>query len=102
MIKIEGSDIGFIDVMDLDIKQDLKKKIKKHLLDLIIDCSKTIPDKSFLSEIRSFQKTHSRCFVIIIPIEKKINYPESWDLVPTKQEALDFISFEQMQRELGF
>jgi len=26
MIKIEGSGIGFIDVMDLDIKQDLKKK----------------------------------------------------------------------------
>ena len=51
MIKIEGTDIGFIDVMDLDIKQDLKKKIKKHLLDLIIDCSKTIPNKSFLSEI---------------------------------------------------
>ena len=25
MIKIEGSGIGFIDVMDLDIKQDLKK-----------------------------------------------------------------------------
>ena len=38
----------------------------------------------------------------IIPIENKINYPESWDLVPTKQEALDFISFEQIQRELGF
>ena len=49
MIKIEGSDIGFIDVMDLDIKQDLKKKIKKHLLDLIIDCSKTIPVISFFS-----------------------------------------------------
>ena len=102
MIKIEGSGIGFIDVMDLDIKQDLKKKIKKHLLDLSIDCSKTIPDTSFLSEIWSFQKTNNRCFVIIIPIEKKINYPESWDIVSTKQEALDFISFEQMQRELGF
>ena len=88
--------------MNLDIKQDLKTKIKKHLLDLIIDCSKTIPKKSFLSEIWSFQKTHNRCFVIIIPLEQKTNYPESWDLVPTKQEALDLISFEQMQRELGF
>ena len=102
MIKIEGSDIGFIDVIDLDIKQDLKIKIKKYSLDLIIDCSKTVPDTSFLSEIWSFQKTHNRCFVIIIPLEKKINCPESWDIVPTKQEALDFISFEQMQRELGF
>ena len=34
MIKIEGSDIGFIDVMDLDIKQDLKKKNKKTFVRL--------------------------------------------------------------------
>ena len=34
MIKIEGSDIGFIDVMDLDIKQDLKKKNKKTFIRL--------------------------------------------------------------------
>ena len=43
-----------------------------------------------------------RCFVIILPLEQKSNYPESWDLVPTKKEALDFISFEQIQRKLGF
>lgn len=34
MIKIEGSDIGFIDVMDLDIKQDFKKKNKKTFIRL--------------------------------------------------------------------
>jgi len=62
MIKIEGSDIGFIDVMDLDIKQDFKKKIKKHLLDLIIDCSKTIPDKSFFIRISVFSKDSQSMF----------------------------------------
>ena len=34
MIKIEGSGIGFIDVMDLDIKKDLKKKNKKTFIRL--------------------------------------------------------------------
>ena len=102
MIKVEESGIGFIDVVNLERKEDLKKKLKKQLLDLIIDCTKTIPDTSLLSEIHSFQMTLNRCFIIILPLEQKSNYPESWDSAPTKQEALDFISFEQIQRELGF
>lgn len=102
MIKVEESGIGFIDIVNLDRKKDLKKELKKQLLDLIIDCTKTIPDNYLLSEIHSFQMNIKRCFVIILPLEQKSNYPESWDLVPTKKEALDFISFEQIQRKLGF
>jgi hypothetical protein len=31
----------------------------------------------------------------------KHSYPSQWVVVPTKKEALDFIAFEQMQRDLG-
>ncbi len=102
MIKFEGKGIGYIDALNLDDKLDFKRVLRQQLFDLVIDCNKTIPDTSLLLEIYSFQKTNNRCFVIILPIEQQINYPESWDLVTTKIEALDFISFEQMQRDLGF
>ena len=48
------------------------------------------------------QKQKNRCIVFILPLEQQINYPENWDFVPTKAEALDFIFLERMQRDLGF
>ena len=40
--------------------------------------------------------------MIILPVEKQEEYSADWNLVPSMKEALDFISFEQMQRDLGF
>ena len=53
-------------------------------------------------EIYNYQIEQNRCFVIILPVEKQTNFPELWDLAPTKTEALDLISFGQIQRELNF
>ena len=76
--------------------------LKQKPLDLIIDCTKNVPDNTLLSEIYNFQIEQNRCFVIILPVEKQINFPDIWDLAPTKTEALDLISFGQIQRELNF
>jgi hypothetical protein len=54
-----------------------------------------------LKPIELFQKGSNHCFVIIIPTEIKHSYPSEWVIVPTKTEALDYISFVQMQRDLG-
>ena len=102
MIQVERSEVGYIDAASLNAKEDFKKVLRQQLFDLIIDCNNIIPDTSILSEIYLFQKKNNRCLVLILPLEKKSNYPEYLNLVPTKTEALDFISFEQIQRDLGF
>ena len=69
--------------------------------DLIIDCSNYILPVIVLKIIESFQRNSNYCFVIIIPLGMKHSYPSQWVVVPSKKEALDFIAFEQMQRDLG-
>ena len=76
----------------------LKEKSGK---DLIIDCSLDILPLTVLKFIETFQRNSNYCFVIIIPLGMKHFYPSEWVIVPTKKEALDFIAFEQMQRDLG-
>ena len=76
----------------------LKEKSGK---DLIIDCSLNILPLKSIKFIETFQRNSNYCFVIIIPLGMKHSYPSEWVVVPTKKEALDFIAYEQMQRDLG-
>ena len=102
MLKTEGQGIGYLDARNLRGSHDIYSVLKQKPLDLIIDCTKNVPDNNLLSEIYNFQIKQNRCFVIILPVEKQINFPEFWDLAPTKTEALDLISFGQIQRKLNF
>ena len=102
ILRIEGQRIGYLDAKNLCNSDHINSVLKQKPIDLIIDCTKTIPDKCLLSEIYNFQIEQNRCFVIILPVEKQTNFPELWDLAPTKTEALDLISFGQIQRELNF
>ena len=76
----------------------LKEKSGK---DLILDCSLDILPLTVLKFIEKFQRNSNYCFVVIIPLGIKHSYPSEWVVVPTKKEALDFIAFEQMQRDLS-
>ena len=102
MLKTEGEGIGYLDAIYLHNSDDINSVLKQKPLDLIIDCTKNVPDNSLLSEIYNYQIEQNRCFAIILPLEKQTNFPELWDLAPTKTEALDLISFGQIQRELNF
>ena len=102
ILRIEGQGIGYLDAMNLYNSDDINSILKQKPIDLIIDCTKNIPDKSLLSEIYNYQNEQNRCFVVILPLEKQTDFPEFWDLAPTKTEALDLISFGQIQRELNF
>ena len=102
MLKTEEEGIGYLDAIYLNNSDDINSVLKQKPLDLIIDCTKNVPDNTLLSEIYNFQIEQNRCFVIILPVEKQINFPDIWDLAPTKTEALDLISFGQIQRELNF
>ena len=103
MIYWEENQIAFCNSTDfLKEEKNLLIQLKeKSGKDLIIDCSFDILPVAVLKSIETFQRNFNYCFVIIIPLGKKHSYPSEWIVVPSKKEALDFITFEQMQRDLG-
>lgn len=73
--------------------------------DTIIDASDQ-SEMSISENLVAFGTTvaqHQKTLVLIFPAagELELNSTD-WNVVPTQQEAEDFISFERMQRDLGF
>ena len=103
MINWEENQIIFCRSIDfLKEEKNLLIQLKeKSGKDLIIDCSSNILPLKSIKFIETFQRNSNYCFVIIIPLGMKHSYPSEWVVVPTKKEALDFIVYEQMQRDLG-
>ena len=68
---------------------------------VILDC---IKPKEIFGQLQSYwtaQKALGKLLVIVAEHASIPNFPESWAVVPTKTEAIDYILFEQMQRDLG-
>ena len=70
--------------------------------DLILDCSKTILPIEDLLELESLLLKKSRILVVVVSKDKTDFLPDELNVVPTYSEANDFISFERIQRDLGF
>jgi len=103
MIKLEVSGIGYLDATTAVEKNDeLISELNETRIDLIIDCTSQLLSMSMLQTIKAYQDQIKKCFVLILPVALLDHYPENWNCVPTKTEALDFVTFEQMQRDLGF
>ena len=41
-----------------------------------------------------------KCFVIVISSDYNLKFNKEWNIVPSKNEAFDFIYFEKIQREI--
>ena len=83
-------------------------KVEKEFKDehIIIQIS---DDNSFSSEnfslfldIASQKKENGTSFVIVSSSINVDNFPESFNIVPTLQEAEDILEMEAIERELGF
>ncbi|MEK9613687.1 MAG: hypothetical protein VW080_07160 [Flavobacteriaceae bacterium] len=84
-------------------KENLDQLLKEHdPPDLIIDCSEELIASSQIHSLFEKQKENQRCLVLVIPINFDHSFSEQWVVVPTLLEAVDFISFERIQRDLGF
>ena len=70
--------------------------------DLILDCSKKILPIEDLLELQSLLLKKSRILVVVVSKDKIDFLPNELNVVPTYSEANDFISFERIQRDLGF
>ena len=64
----------------------------------IVDLSNIIPDQ-FIIILKTFTNQNDKSFVIVT---EKIDYDiDNLNLVPTIQEAIDFIDLEEMERDLN-
>lgn len=84
--------------------EELFNALKKMLpRDLII----VLPKPNYwsphlLEPLVNYQQRQKKTLVWVLSTRYSNLLPSEWPTVPTMQEALDYIQFEQMQRDLGF
>jgi len=104
MIFIDEKEIGTIST-DQFINQKISclTQLDSELgFDLILDCSKALLPIEDLVKLQSLLFRNSRILVLIVSYNEIDFLPVEFNTVPTLREANDFISFERMQRDLGF
>ena len=76
-------------------------QLQEHLIVTLSDFEVSDRDFQWIEKIASDLSDRSLSFVIL---SEKLTYevlPETVNLCPTLEEAIDFIEFEEIQRDLG-
>lgn len=104
MISIDENDIARLDTAQFnDHKEACFNELKKlEKVDLILDCTTVKVSHSDLAVLQKLIDSKKGVLVLLDSELLQEIEAEQWNIVPTLQEALDFISFERMQRDLGF
>jgi hypothetical protein len=104
MIRFDENEVGKISVEQfLKCRALCIERLKNEpSFDLILDSTNSSLPYEELSELNSLLLSKSRVLVVIVATDQMEDHYSEWNLVPTLQEAEDFISFERMQRDLGF
>jgi hypothetical protein len=104
MIRFDENEVGKISVEQfLKCRALCIERLKNEpSFDLILDSTNSSLPYEELSELNSLLLSKSRVLVVIVATDQMEDLYSEWNLVPTLQEAEDFISFERMQRDLGF
>ena len=90
---IINSNIEFLDQLTIQLE-------KANFPDLLIEDPHNKLTKDEIEAIINLLENHNRCTILIKPITSKHNFSSEIIIVPTIVEALDYISFEQIQRDL--
>ena len=104
MIRFDENEVGKISVEQfLKCRALCIERLKNEpSFDLILDSTNSSLPYEELSELNSLLLSKSRVLVVIVATDQMEDLYSELNLVPTLQEAEDFISFERMQRDLGF
>ena len=76
-------------------------QLQEHLIVSLIDSEVSDRDFQWIEKVASDLSDRSLSFVIL---SEKLTYevlPETINLCPTLEEAIDLIEFEEIQRDLG-
>ena len=96
---IKNSILFIIEKKDnpISIKLEINKENYNNY-NKIVDLSNIIPDQ-FIIILKTFTNQNDKSFVIVT---EKIDYDiDNLNLVPTIQEAIDFIDLEEMERDIN-
>ena len=96
---IKNSILFIIEKKDnpISIKLEINKENYNNY-NKIVDLSNIIPDQ-FIIILKTFTNQNDKSFVIVT---EKIDYDiDNLNLVPTIQEAIDFIDLEEIERDLN-
>ncbi|MCH1433076.1 MAG: hypothetical protein L7U54_02355 [Flavobacteriaceae bacterium] len=104
MIHIDDNEIGNVTAEQLDQEKNIcmEQLSGDQMFDLIIDCTNSPLDLTVLENIKAIIETRGRTLVVLVLKSDLDSLAMDWNVVPTREEAQDFISFERMQRDLGF
>ena len=104
MIHIDGNEIGNVTAEQLDQEKYtcMEQLSGDQAFDLIIDCTNSLLDLADLENIKAMIESKGRTLVVLVSKSDLDSLAMNWNVVPTREEAQDFISFERMQRDLGF
>ncbi|OUU22359.1 MAG: hypothetical protein CBC08_00750 [Flavobacteriaceae bacterium TMED48] len=104
MIHIDDNEIGNVTAEQLDQEKNscMEQLSGDQAFDLIIDCTNSLLDLMVLENIKAIIDSKGRTLVVLVLKSDLDSLAMDWNVVPTQEEAQDFISFERMQRDLGF
>jgi len=104
MIHIDDNEIGNVTAEQLDQEKNtcMEQLSADQAFDLIIDCTNSLLDLTVLENIKAIIESKGRTLVVLVLKSDLDSLAMDWNVVPTREEAQDFISFERMQRDLGF
>lgn len=104
MIHIDDNEIGNVTAEQLDQEKNtcMQQLSGDQAFDLIIDCTNSLLDLMVLENIKAIIDSKGRTLVVLVLKSDLDSLAMDWNVVPTREEAQDFISFERMQRDLGF
>jgi len=104
MIQLDEKEIGRLTAEEfLQHKNQCLTQLKgDQPFDLLLDCRATLLDLADLETIKNILETKGRTLVILVSKADLDRWAMDWNVVPTLQEAHDFLAFERMQRDLGF
>ena len=104
MIHIDDNEIGNVTAEQLDQEKNtcMEQLSADQTFDLIIDCTNSLLDLTVLENIKAIIESKGRTLVVLVLKSDLDSLAMDWNVVPTREEAQDFISFERMQRDLGF
>lgn len=99
---ISSEETSFVNFFN-QFKEKYSELKEKHLIIQLSD-NLNVVEKNillFLSYAEEHQK-NGTTFVVILNDVEVDNFPESFNIVPTLQEAEDVLEMENIQRDLGF
>ncbi|PQJ73743.1 hypothetical protein [Polaribacter butkevichii] len=92
----------FSEFYDSFLIEEEKRQKENIIVQISNDCKASIKEFLLFLRIAEQKKENGTSFVIVNSNVNIDDFPDSLNITPTLQEAIDVLEMEAMERELGF